>query len=124
MVLTIFSGLKPEAILQDIYATLFIYNLRQLLINESQEIVNEQVIESKKCKHKQKVNKNVALGVLKPKIMTLFLVQQPEKIIEELIKCFARNKVPTIENKIRPPRKKNIAKRRNLVTQKNYKKAI
>jgi hypothetical protein len=42
--LMVFSGLKPEAILQEIYATMFAYNLRQLLINEAQSLVNEQVI--------------------------------------------------------------------------------
>jgi hypothetical protein len=71
----VFSGLKPEAILQDIYATIFVYHLRRLLTNEAQDMVNEQVKESKRVVHPQQVNQNVALGVLKPKIMTLFLTQ-------------------------------------------------
>jgi len=125
LLLTVFSGLKPEAILQDVYATFFVYNFRQLLINESQIIINEQVKEEKsKCKHEQKVNKNVAIGVLKPKLITLFLVPESKQIIEELIRCFVRNKLPKVNNKEKPPRKKSLAKRRNLVTQTNYKKAI
>jgi IS4 transposase len=43
LLLLVFSGLKPEAILQDIYASMFVYNLRQLLINEAQLLVNQQV---------------------------------------------------------------------------------
>jgi hypothetical protein len=70
--LMMFSGLKPQAILQDIYATTFVYNLRQLFINEAQLLVNKQVKESIKAKYKQKVNKNVALGVLKPQIISIF----------------------------------------------------
>jgi hypothetical protein len=31
----VFSGIKPEAILQDIYATVFVYHLRRLLTNEA-----------------------------------------------------------------------------------------
>jgi hypothetical protein len=70
--LMMFSGLKPQAILQDIYATMFVYNLCQLFINEAQLLVNKQVKESIKAKYKQKVNKNVALGVLKPQIISTF----------------------------------------------------
>ena len=70
--LMMFSGLKPQAILQDIYATMFVYNLCQLFINEAQLLVNKQVKESIKAKYKQKVNKNVALGVLKPQIISIF----------------------------------------------------
>jgi hypothetical protein len=71
LLMMVFSGLKPEAILQDIYATMFVYNLRQLLINEAQLLVNEQVKENiKPNKYEQKINKNIALGVLKTKIIT------------------------------------------------------
>ncbi len=104
---------------------MFVYNLRQLLINEAQLLVNEQVNKNKRPdKHEQKVNKNVALGVLKTKIITLFLVEEPAQIIEELVLFFAKNKIPVVPNKPMPKRQKSLAKRRNLVIQKNYKKAI
>ena len=120
----VFSGLKPEAILQDMYATMFTYNLRRLLTNEAQDIVNEQVKESKRVKYPQKINQNVALGGLKPKIMTLFLTQEPDKIIQELITFFTQNKMPIVPEKTAPKRKPSFAKRRNLVIQTNYKKAV
>ena len=129
LLMMVFSGLKPEAILQDIYATIFVYNLRQMLINEAQLVVNEEVKEKAIMgkplnKYEQKVNKNVALGILKTKIITLFLVQEPEQIIEELVILFAKNKIPVIPNKQTSKRQKSLAKRRNLVTQNNYRKAI
>jgi hypothetical protein len=122
--LMVFSGLKPAAILQDIYASMFVYNLRQLLINESQKIVNEQVKESIKAKHEQKINKNVALGVLKSQIIPLFLAKEPKEIVDELVAYFVKNKLPIYPNKEPLKREKSLAKSRNLKTQVNYKRAI
>jgi len=124
LLLMIFSGLKPAAILQDLYASFFVYNLRQVFINEAQQIVNQQVEEKEEPQNEQKINKNVAIGILKWKIITLFLLENSERIIVELVTVFAQNKIPKVENKERPPRNKSLAKRRNLVTQKNYRKAI
>jgi hypothetical protein len=59
---------------------------------------------------------------LKPEAM--FLVEEPAKIIEELVVFFAQNKIPVIPNKPKPKRQKSLAKRRNLVVQNNYRKAI
>lgn len=125
LLMMVFSGLKPEAILQEIYASMFVYNFRNLLINQAQELVNEQVKESTRpIKYEQKVNKNVALGVLKTRIITLFLVEDPEQIIKELVLFFAKNKIPVVPNKPMPKRQKSLAKKRNLVVQNNYRKAI
>lgn len=123
--LMLFSGLKPEGILQEIYATIFVYNLRQLLINDAQILVNQQIKESiRPPKQEQKINKNVALGVLKTQIITIFLNKNPEKIIEELITYFTKNKLSVNPNKKTLKREKSLAKNRNLKTQLNYKSAI
>lgn len=104
---------------------MFVYNFRNLLIKQAQELVNEQVKESTRpITYEQKVNKNVALGVLKTRIITLFLVEDPEQIIKELVLFFAKNKIPVVPNKPMPKRQKSLAKRRNLVVQNNYRKAI
>ncbi len=123
--LMLFSGLKPEGILQKIYATgrhsvIFVYNLRQLLINEAQILVNQQIKESiRPPKQEQKINKNVALGVLKTQMITIFLAKEPEKIIEELITYFTKNKLSVNPNKKTLKREKSLAKSRNLKTQLN-----
>ncbi len=36
--------MKPEAIYQDVYATMITYNLRQLFINEAQLIIEQEVV--------------------------------------------------------------------------------
>jgi hypothetical protein len=120
MLIMCFSGLKPEAIYQDIYATIFVHNLQQLFVNNAQVVVNEETIN---CKHPYQVNNNVVSGIFKNQIMTLFLTQKPRKIIKELIKIFAKKRIPKIKNKPPLPRKKSIAKRRNLITQLNFKRA-
>jgi Transposase DDE domain len=115
-----FSGLKPEAIYQDIHATIFVHNLQRLFVNNAQVIVNEETIH---CKYPYQVNNNVVTGILKNKIMSLFLIQRPEKIIQELIKIFVKKRIPKIKNRPTVPRKKSIAKRRNIITQLNFKRA-
>lgn len=120
----VFSGLKPLAIAQEVYATMFIYNLRQLLIQEAQAQVDERLENSPKPLGARKINKNVALGVLKPKLIRLFLEQEPGQIIATLIQFFTRNTEAVRPNKAPPKRKKSLAKRRNLVTQTNFKRAI
>ena len=124
----VFSGLKPAAILQDIHATMFVYNLRQLFINHAQLIVEQEVtdkiVKKKEHNYEQKINKNVALGVLKPKIITIFLIHSPKEIVDELLAYFAKNKITTYPDKKSPKREKSLAKARNFKTHLNYKGAI
>lgn len=116
-----FTGLKPEAILQDIYATIFTHNLQQIFVNEAQEIVNEQHNESNK--HKYAVNNVTAISILKPKLINIFLSPNPEKIIQILISVMAKNKDAVRPNRKSRTRFKSVARRRNLVTQRNFKRA-
>lgn len=115
-----FSGQKPQAILQDIYATIFTHNLQQIFVNEAQEVVNQQHKELNKYHYA--VNNVTAISILKPKLIKIFLSQNPKQIVEHLIKVMSKN-----TDAIRPKRKsrhriKSIARRRNLVTQRNFKR--
>ena len=101
-----------------------VINEAQIVINEAQIVANEQVNKIKKCNLVQKINKNVALGVLKPSIMTLFLDDNPKRIIDKLISYFVKNKISKKKLAKYPPRQKSLAKRRNLNTQYNYRRAI
>lgn len=121
LLLMCFSGLKVEAIYQDIYATIFVHNLQQLIVNEAQVIVEETTTH---CQHDYQVNNNVATGILKNKIMTLFLTHQPEQILQKLIELFVQNRQAKVSNKQHPKRAKSLAKRRNLVTQSNFRRAF
>ncbi len=113
-----FSGLKPESIYQDIYATIFIHNLHSLISNKAQEIVNEEV---KDCKYDYSTNKSISIAIFKEKIMTIFLSKNPKKIVQELIILFAKYKEPIRPNR-HYKRTKSVAKRRNIITQTNYKR--
>lgn len=120
LLLTCFTGLKPEAIYQDVFATVFVHNLQQAIVNEAQVIVNEATT---KCKDEYQVNNNVAAGILKNKIMKLFLSKEPKEILEELIRIFAQNRLAKKKSKTPQKRIKSIAKRRNLTTQANFRRA-
>lgn len=116
-----FTGIKPDAIYQDVYATIFVYNLQQLFVNNAQLIVNE---DNNNCKLDYAVNNSTAIGILKPRIFEIFRTKEPNEIIETLINVMSKNKNAIRLNRPYKPRIKRIAKRRNLVTQQNFKKAI
>lgn len=113
-----FSGIKPDAIYQDVYATIFVYNLQQLLANQAQVIVNEH---NNKTKLDYAVNNSTAIAILKPRIFAIFRDTQPDKIIDKLINAMSKNTEAIRKNRPPKPRRKSIAKRRNLVTQHNFK---
>jgi len=121
-----FIGHKAEAILQEIYASVLIHNIHQLLVSPAQIIVNQK-IEGKInsgfiYKYDQKVNDNVTIGILKPLLFTLFFNKQSNDNINNIILVFAKYTEP-----IRPKRvykrRKSLAKRRNMTTQTNYRRA-
>jgi len=116
----IVSGHSVKAILQDFYATIFTANLHSLMVNECEqqlEPVNE------KRKYDYAVNKNVTLGLLKGRIVMLFLLEQPGQILEELNSLFIKHLEP-----VRPGRKnkRNFKrhKKGKYVTFTNYRRAI
>lgn len=115
-----FSGIKPDAIYQDVYATIFVYNLQQLLANQAQVIVNEH---NSKTKFDYAVNNSTAIAILKPRIFAIFRATEPEKIIDILINVMSKNTDAIRKNRPPKPRRKSMAKRRNLVTQRNFKRA-
>jgi hypothetical protein len=116
-----FTGIKPDAIYQDVYATIFVYNLQQLFVNNAQLIVSEH---NSNCELDYAVNNSTAIGILKPRIFEIFRTKEPDEIIETLINVMSKNKNAIRLNRPYKPRIKRIAKRRNLVTQQNFKKAI
>ena len=111
-------GLKPEAIYQEIYATIFVHNLQKVFINEAQNTVNELTIN---CENEYIVNQNVTTDVFIYKFFPLSQAKKMDKIIKKLLriiaKTLAKSKIKTTH-----PRKNPFTKRRNLVTQLNYKR--
>jgi len=119
--LEIFSGHKVETILQDYYANMFVSNLQSIIGKQCEP---EITLKTEHRKHKYKINRNVAVGTMKNKIVKLFLNDDTEEILEELGNIFLRHLEP-----IRPNRKyKRYRKARRLngkyQTFTNYKRAI
>ena len=118
--LGIFSGISPLCIEQDFAANLFLFNLQSIIEKQCEPYVNEI---SCKRKYQYKVNKNISWASLKYRVVKLFIMEDPPKILNELETLFCRYLEP-----IRPGRKYPRIKKRKPnskhYTLTNYKKAI
>ena|ERR1017187_2929848 len=116
-----FSGQKVNTILQDFYASVFITNLQSII---SKQCNKELIHKTKHRKHRYKINRNVAMGMMKNRVVRLFTTKTPKQILLELEKLFLNHLEP-----IRPHRKYNrvIKCKRTkgkYQTLTNYKRAI
>lgn len=82
-----FSGYKVNSILQDFYATILIANLQTLITKQCEEKVDSL---NKRRKFTYKVNANISIGMMKNRIIHLFLTQNPEEILAELGDLFLK----------------------------------
>lgn len=73
-----FSGMTPHAIEQEFHATILVSNIRALLANESQELLNEDILNRK---HKYVINKNISISALKLALIQVLL--NPRSNIDE-----------------------------------------
>ena len=105
-----FSGYSDIAIQQDFNCTLFIRNLQSIILKDMNEEAKEQY---KECKYQYKINNNISIGLMKNRIIELFLDENTEVILDELKSLLITSVVP-----IRPDRKferhKDKYNRRNL----------
>ncbi len=116
-----FSGTKVNSILQDFYATVFIGNLQSILVNSCEE---KAARKTHTRKYKYKINRNMAIGIMKNKIPKLFLDFHPEIIVEEIITQQMKFLEPIRPNRTNP-RKWHLRKLRGkYLTQLNYKRVL
>ena len=103
-----FSGYSNQSILQDFKAALFVSNVQTLIVSELEDELKES---NKGKKYDYKINTNVSYGLLKNRVVTLFLENQSTgtQTVEELKQIFKSHLIP-----IRPNRKfeRNIGKYR------------
>jgi hypothetical protein len=116
-----FSGIRQICIEQDVAAALFAYNLKSLVEKQAQK--DKQPTTCKKTKHHYQLNRNIAVALLKRKIIALFQTQNCRTVLEELEKLFAIHKEPVRKGrkfarteKPKPPGK--------FYTYTNYRRAI
>lgn len=93
-----FSGYSNQTIQQDFKAALFISNVQTLLVSELEDELKEN---NQGKKYDYKINTNVSYGLLKNRVVTLFLDKQPTDvdIVEELKNLFKSHLVPIRNNR-------------------------
>ena len=101
-----FTGLSPEAIRQDVHATVLVSDLESILIAPANQQLQQH---SANLKHRQQVNHAVSFHAIKRQIIALLASQIPlPQVIAELQELFLAN--PTSQRPERKvPRKKPSA---------------
>ena len=94
-----FSGHSKHAIEQEIWATVFTANVASLIMEEAQEEIDQEH-STKELKHKYKINKRLAIGKLKDKLVqVLFEDGDISNFCDNLKKEFKKNLCPIREGR-------------------------
>lgn len=95
-----FSGYSPQAIEQEFFALIFTANMASLLIEEAQDEIEEKQKE-KGLKYEYKINKRIAIGELKDKLVNAILERATnmEEFCTEMKREFKKNLCPIRENR-------------------------
>ncbi len=114
----VFSGISPRSLLQDFYSKTIIYNILSLLVSQAAELRHD--------KKPRRINRNVALGILKLNILTIIPASSVtnntnlDQVLKE-ISCFS---IPVIENRHNPRVFRKIKHSGKYMTLTNYARAI
>lgn len=94
-----FTGTKPILLLQDIYSTIYVSNLAEDIIKDTEQELDEK----EKCrKHKMAVNQTLGIGILKNDLIYILLEKDKSKqelLFQNLYEDISKNLVP-----VRPDR--------------------
>lgn len=117
--LTLFSGQKPAAIVQEFYATIFNFNLNSILIKDCAE--EEKKVSEKRTKE-YKVNRNVSIGIMIKKVIQLLTLPENEMeiLMNQLITKFSRYMEPVRKCRSYVRTFKNKTRRSKFYTLTNY----
>lgn len=91
-----FTGTKPILIEQDIYSSIYICNLAQDLIADTEAELAEEK-NSRPHKYPLAVNKSFAIGILKDMLITVILTKDPERkaeLFREMAACVKAEVLP------------------------------
>lgn len=115
-----FTGRTPEALRQDVQATLFLSNLESVLTRSTDDQVHQH---AQSLQHAQQINHAVCFHALKSQIIALLLSRQPiPQTLAKLRHLFAANPI-SVRPHCRPPRRKQSAWR-SYHYQRNTKKSV
>ena len=96
-------------------------NLQSILANSCEEKVKRKTCNRK---YAYKINRNMAIGIMKNKIPKLFLDYSPEIILEEIIKQQMKFFEPIRPNRTNPRNWQLKKLRGKYQTQLNYKRVL
>ena len=116
-----FSGLNSIAIQQDFHCAIFISNAQSLILNEAMPRVIDAC---KERKHEYKINVSVSLGLMKYRIIDIFIYNNTEKALRILEEELITHLVPVKPNRSFPRDTEKYRKRTKPLMFKNRKKVI
>lgn len=112
-----FSGMTPESVKQDFYATVFLSGLEAVLVADAQEVLSTKV-----CKHGQQVNHAVSFNVLKDNIIELLHSKNDlGSVVAKMTSLFLASPIATRKGRevprkvVTPNRSLNYQKRRRKI---------
>jgi hypothetical protein len=115
-----FTGLTPEAIRQDVYATVFVSNLESVLIVPANQQLQEH---SATLKNLQQVNHAVSFHAIKSHIIALLASQTPVcEVVQQLQELFMAN--PTCQRRERKVPRRESSGWRSYYYQRYVKKTV
>ena len=114
----VFSGISPRSLLQDFYSKTIIYNILSLLVSQAAELRHD--------KKPRRINRNVALGILKLNILTIIPASSVtnNKNLDQVLKEISCFSIPVIENRHNPRVFRKIKHSGKYMTLTNYARAI
>lgn len=113
-----FSGLTVHAVLQDFYATVMMANLHSILIKDAQQTIEDTL---KHRKYPMKINKNKSFGKLKVNLVSLFVNNNVEAILQKLHAHFVKDVIPIRKGRSFKRIRKNIQSKSKHKTFTNFK---
>jgi len=116
-----FSGQRVTTIMQDFYITFFLSNLQAIIAKPCE---HEVALITLKRVHQYKINKNIAFGIMKNRILDLFITHNPEIILHDLQELFIHHLEPVRPSRKYPHCRKNNKSRSKYEALTNYKRAI
>jgi hypothetical protein len=115
-----FTGLSPEAIRQDVYATVFVSDLESILIAPGNQQLQQH---SANLKNRQQVNHAVSFHAIKSHIIALLASQIPlPQVVQKLQELFLAN--PTSKRPQRTVPRKKPSAWRSYYYQRSVKKTV
>ena len=113
-----FSGLTVHSVLQDFYATVMMTNLHSILIKDAQQTIEDN---PQKRKYPMKINKNKSFGKLKVNLVSLFVNNDVEAILQKLHSLFVKDIIPVRKGRSFKRVRKNVQSKSKYKTFTNFK---